>query len=120
MNWQTIKDCVENRTKPIIATGTVIAMFVGFIVWWNASGLPRFAYASEVYHLAQEQAQTQLDFYIRSKRSDERVLFDLDQQIEEIRKQGKEIPDATLHQRFRIQEDLDHAKKRLDDAKRRN
>jgi len=118
-NWKAIKLFAEDRFRPIITIGTLLGMFVGFFVWWDNVGLPRFAYASELVHLAQNSVQTQLDYYMRAKRSDERVLFDIDQQIQDLSSQSKPIPDSTLQQRIRIQEDLEHSKRRIEDAKRR-
>ena len=117
-NWAAIRTFIEDRFKPIITIGTVIGMLAGLFVWWHNAGLPRFAYASEIAQVVQNSAQTQLDYYMRAKRSDERALFDLDQQIEDLKRQNKPIPDATVQQRIRIIEDLEHSKVRINDAQK--
>lgn len=116
-NWKWIKDTVDSKVKIFITLGSCVGMIFAALVWWNESGLPRWAWLSEVRSFHYNSLQTQADFYIRSKRSDERVLFDLDNEIDKLKQQNKPVPETALQQRMRIQEDIDHSKHRIDDAK---
>jgi hypothetical protein len=117
LNWAWIKENLDTKAKLLITLGTCIGMLVSALVWWNNSGLPRLAWNSEVAYVHANSLQTQADFYIRAKRSDERVLFDLDNEIDKFKQQNKTVPETALQQRMRIQEDIDHSKQRLNDAK---
>jgi len=116
-NWKRIKDTIDFKIKFLITLGTLVTMLLGAAVWYNESELPRWAWKSEVKQVQTNSLQTQMDFYLRSKRSDERVLFDLDNEIDKLKQQNKQVPETALQQRMRIQEDIDHSKQRLDDAK---
>ena len=116
-NWKWRKDTFDTKAKILLTLGSCVGMIFGALIWWNESGLPRWAWLSEVKQIHNNSLQTQLDFYIRSKRSDERVLFDLDSEIEKLKTQNKPVPENALQQRMRIQEDIDHSKQRIDDAK---
>lgn len=116
-NWKWMKESFDMKAKVLLTIGSCIGMIFGALMWWNNSGLPRWAWHSELKHLELNSLETQVDFYIRAKRSDERVLFDLDHEIDKLKQQNKSVPDASLQQRMRIQEDIDHSKQRIDDAK---
>lgn len=116
-NWKWIQNNLDTKVKLFITFGSCIGMIFGALVWWNESGLPRWAWLTEVKQVQSNSLQTQVDFYIRAKRSDERVLFDLDNEIDKLKQQNKPVPENALQQRMRIQEDIDHSKQRLDDAK---
>ena len=117
LNWKWLRETFDVKAKILLTLGSCIGMLFGALVWWNESGLPRWVWLSEVKVINQNSLQTQADFYIRSKRSDERVLFDLDNEIDKLKQQNKSVPETALQQRMRIQEDIDHSKQRIDDAK---
>jgi len=117
LNWKWLRETFDVKAKILLTLGSCIGMLFGALVWWNESGLPRWVWLSEVKVINQNSLQTQVDFYIRSKRSDERVLFDLDNEIDKLKQQNKSVPETALQQRMRIQEDIDHSKQRIDDAK---
>ena len=117
INWKWIQKNVDTKVKVLITVGSLVGMIFAVLAWWNSSGLPRWAWTSEVRHIHTNSLQTQADFYIRSKRSDERVLFDINNEIDKLKQQNKAVPDTALQQKIRIQEDIDHSKQRIDDAK---
>jgi hypothetical protein len=115
-NWQWLRDRVDGKIKPLITLGSLTAMIFTALMWWNSSGLPRWAWYGELKEIHINSLQTQIDFYNRAKRSDERTLFDIDNEIDKLKQQNKSVPESSLQQRLRIQEDIEHSKQRIDDA----
>lgn len=117
LNWKWLRDNFDSKAKILLTLGSCIGMLFGALMWWNESGLPRWAWLSEMKTVSYNSLQTQVDFYIRSKRSDERVLFDIDNEIDKLKQENKPVPETALQQRMRIQEDIDHSNQRIKDAK---
>lgn len=116
INWKWVQS-IEIKAKTLVAIGSLVAMIFTALMWWNDSDLPRWAWKSEVAHVHANSLQTQVDFYIRAKRSDERVLFDLENEIDKLKQKNQIVPENALQQMLRIQEDIDHSKQRINDAK---